>query len=119
MYCGGENTAENSKIEDKAGKEDTNEKEKCFGDSVVNSIDSEHSDTCDCSGSRRAVLQTSQEELPAITDVGTEVNDLVDVSLEQTDEAAGNFRIVFTPDKEMADQSPNLQERFGLDLSRM
>jgi len=45
MYCGGE---------DKAGKEDTNEKEKCFGDSVVNSIDSEHSDTCDCSGSRRA-----------------------------------------------------------------
>ena len=50
------------------------------------------------------VLQTSQEELPAITDVGTEVNDLVDVSLEQTDEAAGNFRIVFTPDKEMADQ---------------
>ena len=43
------------------------------------------------------VLQTSQEELPAITDVGTEVNDLVDVSLEQTDEAAGNFRIVFTP----------------------
>lgn len=54
MYCGGEDTAENSKIEDKAGKEDTNEKEKCFGDSVVNSIDSEHSDTCDCSGSRRA-----------------------------------------------------------------
>lgn len=48
MYCGGEDTAENSKIEDKAGKEDTNEKEKCFGDSVVNSIDSEHSDTCDC-----------------------------------------------------------------------
>lgn len=49
-------------------------------------------------------LQTSQEEQPTITDVGTEVNDLVDVSLEQTDEAAGNFRIVFTPDKERADQ---------------
>ena len=29
MYCGGEDTAENSKIEDEAGKEDTNEKEKC------------------------------------------------------------------------------------------
>ena len=39
MYCGGEDTAENSKIEDKAGKEVQNrEKEKCFGDSVVNSI---------------------------------------------------------------------------------
>lgn len=65
------------------------------------------------------VLQTSQEELPAITDVGTEVNDLVDVSLEQTDEAAGNFRIVLHLTKRWQISSPNLQERFGLDLSRM
>lgn len=50
------------------------------------------------------VLQESQEQQQTITDVGTEVNNLVDVSLEQTDKAAGRFRIVFIPDKEWADR---------------
>ena len=64
------------------------------------------------------VLQTSQEELPAITDVGTEVNDLVDVSLEPTKQPVISGLFLHLT-KRWQISSPNLQERFGLDLSRM
>ena len=47
-----------------------------------------------------SIAQEKLKELPEITEeIGTDVKELIDISVENTNEATGAFRIIFTPEK--------------------